>query len=248
MYGGTALALRFGHRSSDDFDFFSNSFPPERLLETAVNLPMFKEFSGTVSHTSPVGHQTDMILAMPGADGGTVKLTLQADRKLTPGCYAPPDTVSENGVKIAAVMDLFATKLNACHGRSVKRDFTDLAELVRRGHDLELAFSILLAICRTVGKTHLLRLDYLRNDLMGGSAGNFIEDREGAELLRRAAGKVNLDKVFKSRIAIDVTPFGTPYAKPSAKPSGKASGKTSGSSPEAVRTGRPSGGKGPGPR
>ena len=34
LYGGTALALRFGHRSSVDFDFFSNrSFEPDELAE-----------------------------------------------------------------------------------------------------------------------------------------------------------------------------------------------------------------------
>ena len=32
LYGGTALALRLGHRHSEDFDFFSNaSFVPDSL-------------------------------------------------------------------------------------------------------------------------------------------------------------------------------------------------------------------------
>src|ERR1035437_7256558 len=32
LYGDTALALRFGHRASDDFDFFSTAaFDPDRL-------------------------------------------------------------------------------------------------------------------------------------------------------------------------------------------------------------------------
>jgi hypothetical protein len=35
LYGGTALALRLGHRASVDFDFFSNgAFDPERLAES----------------------------------------------------------------------------------------------------------------------------------------------------------------------------------------------------------------------
>ena len=34
LYGGTALALRLGHRVSEDFDFFANaSFKPQNLLE-----------------------------------------------------------------------------------------------------------------------------------------------------------------------------------------------------------------------
>ena len=39
LYGGTALALRLGHRMSVDFDFFSNSpFDPERLAATVPYL------------------------------------------------------------------------------------------------------------------------------------------------------------------------------------------------------------------
>src|SRR5436189_3544386 len=35
LYGGTALTLRLGHRTSVDFDFFSNAtFDPERLAST----------------------------------------------------------------------------------------------------------------------------------------------------------------------------------------------------------------------
>jgi len=41
LYGGTALALRLAHRSSDDFDFLSNTpFDPERL---AAMLPYLKD-------------------------------------------------------------------------------------------------------------------------------------------------------------------------------------------------------------
>jgi hypothetical protein len=34
LYGGTALALRIGHRVSEDFDFFTNAtFEPQDLAE-----------------------------------------------------------------------------------------------------------------------------------------------------------------------------------------------------------------------
>ena len=39
LYGGTALALRLGHRAAVDFDFFSNAnFDPDRLAATAPYL------------------------------------------------------------------------------------------------------------------------------------------------------------------------------------------------------------------
>lgn len=41
MYGGTALALRLGHRTSVDFDFFSaQSFDPERLANAVPIYPL----------------------------------------------------------------------------------------------------------------------------------------------------------------------------------------------------------------
>ena len=39
LYGGTALALRLGHRHSVDFDFFSNDhFKPDELLSSLGSL------------------------------------------------------------------------------------------------------------------------------------------------------------------------------------------------------------------
>jgi hypothetical protein len=39
LYGGTALALRLGHRVSADFDFFSNQpFDPDRLARSVPYL------------------------------------------------------------------------------------------------------------------------------------------------------------------------------------------------------------------
>ena len=41
LYGGTGLALQLGHRTSEDFDFFSSSgFDPERLR---ARLPFFRD-------------------------------------------------------------------------------------------------------------------------------------------------------------------------------------------------------------
>ena len=39
LYGGTALALRLGHRISEDFDFFTNvTFEPQELAEQILYL------------------------------------------------------------------------------------------------------------------------------------------------------------------------------------------------------------------
>jgi hypothetical protein len=54
LYGGTALALRIGHRASVDFDFFSNaSFDPERLAGT---IPYLKDAAREAATRSKCEH------------------------------------------------------------------------------------------------------------------------------------------------------------------------------------------------
>ena len=47
LYGGTAMALRLGHRQSVDFGFFSNDrFEPSDLLESLDSLPQSRVDQG----------------------------------------------------------------------------------------------------------------------------------------------------------------------------------------------------------
>ena len=51
LYGGTALALRLGHRNSEDFDFFSNqSFAPD-VLRKAIQYLQGAEMSQFEANT-----------------------------------------------------------------------------------------------------------------------------------------------------------------------------------------------------
>jgi hypothetical protein len=66
LYGGTAIALRLGHRQSVDFDFFSPvTFEPHSLLKT---VPYLKE--ATVRKSAPND------LAVTVDRGGPVQLSL----------------------------------------------------------------------------------------------------------------------------------------------------------------------------
>ncbi|MDR2198751.1 MAG: nucleotidyl transferase AbiEii/AbiGii toxin family protein [Deltaproteobacteria bacterium] len=98
LYGGTAAALRFGHRNSADFDFFSNCFPGERLEQMAESLPFMKQFSGQLVSSGDHNRLMDFILKMPSLEDGasaecTVKVTLVTDGEFNPGCFAAPDKV-----------------------------------------------------------------------------------------------------------------------------------------------------------
>jgi len=63
LYGGTALALRFGHRQSMYFDFFTERPLDRKALETG--LPWFH--GGTVLRAEPDTHVLLAPYRVPGA-------------------------------------------------------------------------------------------------------------------------------------------------------------------------------------
>jgi len=66
LYGGTGLALQIGHRSSEDFDFFSTSgFDPSRLQS---RLPFFRDLDGDDADAW-VHFKTDNLEAFIDRDG-----------------------------------------------------------------------------------------------------------------------------------------------------------------------------------
>jgi nucleotidyltransferase AbiEii toxin of type IV toxin-antitoxin system len=62
LYGGTAIALRLGHRSSIDFDFFANSpFTPSTLLLKKAKIPLAEMLA---SAAIIYGHQFSPLLSL----------------------------------------------------------------------------------------------------------------------------------------------------------------------------------------
>ena len=109
LAGGTAIALRLGHRLSEDFDFFTTqSFRPDRL-HLAI---------------SGLGLETTVLQEEPGT------LTLSADEvkvSFSHYPYAFLDVASKlHGVKVAGLIDIASMKLMALMQRGAKRDYVDL--------------------------------------------------------------------------------------------------------------------------
>jgi hypothetical protein len=125
LYGGTALALRLGHRISVDFDFFSSkSFQPAQLKEA---IPFTKE--GEILQSSADA------LTMLVDRGGPVKVSFFGG--LGFGRMEDPQTASDNGVAIASVIDVFASKLKTILQRSEAKDYNDIAAILASGVSLE---------------------------------------------------------------------------------------------------------------
>ncbi|MFZ2446350.1 MAG: nucleotidyl transferase AbiEii/AbiGii toxin family protein [Syntrophobacteraceae bacterium] len=129
LYGGTALALRFGHRVSVDFDFFSNQpFDPDQLAQT---LPYLRG--------------AERVQVAPN----TLKCRLERDGAvlvsffggLGLGRVAPPDQALGLTLYVASLLDLAGTKVAVVQKRAEAKDYIDIDALVRHGIDLPSALA-----------------------------------------------------------------------------------------------------------
>lgn len=121
LYGGTAIALRLGHRASVDFDFFSDAAVDEGELRQA--LPVLA--NATVLQRAP-----NTFVVSIDVDDSPVKLSFFGGLRL--GRVGDPDR-PEGGATIAAPLDLLATKLKALHDRIEAKDYLDIEALLRSG-------------------------------------------------------------------------------------------------------------------
>jgi hypothetical protein len=121
LYGGTAVALRFGHRQSVDFDFFSEQhLDVDRLLNA---IPLSN--NATVLDRKP--ETLTVSMAMPSGD---VKLSCFGG--ISFGRVGDPDPVPGKMV-VASALDLLGTKLKTIHDRIEPKDYLDIEALLRSG-------------------------------------------------------------------------------------------------------------------
>ncbi len=124
LYGGTALALRLGHRQSEDFDFFSNkSFQPTSLR---TSIPYLK-------HAEMTQFQENTLTAIVDRNG-PVKLSFFGSLGIKR--VHDPDIAEENGVQIASLLDLLASKLKTIHLRAEMKDYRDIVAMFDAGLSL----------------------------------------------------------------------------------------------------------------
>jgi hypothetical protein len=135
LYGGTALALRLGHRLSEDFDFFSNdAFQPDEI-ERRIGF-----LAGSVRlQSSP----STLVSRVERHDGG-VKVSFFGG--LTLHRVGDPERIAENGLLIASLLDLAATKVKVVQDRAETKDYLDMAYLLETGIDLGLALGAARAV------------------------------------------------------------------------------------------------------
>ena len=127
LYGGTAIALRLGHRTSVDFDFFSaGEVDRDRLGD---NLPflqtaqVLQEQKNTFEVLTPSGVKVSFF---GGLDFGRV---------------GEPE-ISADGVLVAASLeDLMAAKVKVILQRNEAKDYQDIAAMARAGVRIEVGLA-----------------------------------------------------------------------------------------------------------
>ncbi|HUY67714.1 MAG TPA: nucleotidyl transferase AbiEii/AbiGii toxin family protein [Alphaproteobacteria bacterium] len=134
LYGGTALALYFGHRQSVDFDFFGDAaFDQDALM---AKIPFLA--AGKIIQEEP------NTLSVIVRRGGAVKLSffgLPAIRHLL-----PPVTALGNNLRVASRLDLAGMKAAVVQKRAEAKDYIDIDALLAHGIDLPTALTAAAAI------------------------------------------------------------------------------------------------------
>ena len=114
LLGGTSLALRWGHRKSEDLDLFSN----ELFSEDAV-LENIEASFGAVTVTLHEKQTLRLFIE-------DVKVEIIAPKKT----YLKPFEQLE-GIRLFSAEDAMAFKMNAIERRGSKKDFYDLSKALQ---------------------------------------------------------------------------------------------------------------------
>ncbi|MDX2087826.1 MAG: nucleotidyl transferase AbiEii/AbiGii toxin family protein [Kofleriaceae bacterium] len=122
LYGGTALALRLGHRESADFDFFSDEPLDHAALEAAV--PFLA--AATTLQQAP---NTRTVLVR--RSDREIKLSWFGG--LGFGRVGAPELTDDGVLRVASLLDLAGTTLKALLQRVEAKDYLDVDAVLGAG-------------------------------------------------------------------------------------------------------------------
>jgi hypothetical protein len=128
LYGGTAIALRLGHRASVDFDFFTD----QPLNRTALSASFPFLHRATLLQDTP-----DSLTALvPPSTPEDQHVKISFFGTLSFGRVSEPELTADEILQVAALDDLMATKLKVILQRIEAKDYQDIAALIRAGVSL----------------------------------------------------------------------------------------------------------------
>lgn len=138
LYGGTAIALRLGHRQSMDFDFFtSENLSPEELLHSLRLL-----------RNGKILQNTSQTLTMAVNRSGQVRLSFFGELANL-GRVGPTDRTPDGVLTVASLLDLAGTKAAVINQRAETKGYIDMLAITgdeRNGITLHYAMAAARAI------------------------------------------------------------------------------------------------------
>lgn len=181
LYGGTAVALHLGHRSSIDFDFFSSDpLDNDHLCQVMSSLGSYEIIQS----------QKNTLTLIVTAENEPVKLSFFGG--IENGRVNPPQITEDKIMWIASLEDLMGHKLKVVLQRVEAKDYIDIACLLNSGISLETGLSCVLTLWPHAPIQEIVRaLTYFQE-------GDFSELSDlNRQTLTRACSNVSFQNVVK---------------------------------------------------
>ncbi len=128
LYGGTAIALRLGHRDSVDFDFFSEKPLDRNAIKTAFP---FMEQSTTLQD-----QDNTWVVLVPYGNSEREHVKVSFFGTIAFGRVGEPDFTDDGVLQVASFDDLMATKVKVVLQRAEAKDYRDVSAMVNAGVSL----------------------------------------------------------------------------------------------------------------
>ncbi len=127
LYGGTAIALRLGHRQSVDFDFFS----VQRIDHNAI-YHLFPR----LQHAETLQSTQDTLTVLVPIEEVQQSVKLSFFGELCFGRVGKPEYTDDGTLLLASLQDLMASKLKVILQRIEAKDYRDIAAMIHAGCSL----------------------------------------------------------------------------------------------------------------
>lgn len=134
LYGGTAVALRLGHRNSIDFDFFT---------ERALDREELRQRFSFLDRSKVIQEQENTLSLLVPVQETSVKVSFFGD--IGTGRAGSPERTPDGVLEVASLLDLLASKLKVIQQRIEAKDYRDVAALLQAGGRLETGLAVATA-------------------------------------------------------------------------------------------------------
>jgi hypothetical protein len=128
LYGGTAIALRLGHRDSVDFDFFSEKPLDREAIKAA--------FPFVAQSTTLQDQDNTWVVLAPYGNLESARVKVSFFGAIAFGRIGEPDFTDDSVLQVASFDDLMATKVKVVLQRAEAKDYRDIVAMVNAGVSL----------------------------------------------------------------------------------------------------------------